>query len=272
MLFLHSHGVSTSRAVRIFKTYGEQAIEQVRSNPYMLAKDIYGIGFATADQIAQKVGIPRDSLNRAKAGIDHVLLEATSDGHCALPLGKLKLLAVKLLEVGEAPVEQALSQMLTGGSLLLQEIDHEPLIFLPHLRRAEEGIALRIKRQAGGTTAYPQIDFDKAVAWCEGRTGKTLAPSQREALKTVLGNRVIVITGGPGVGKTTLVNSILLIPRAKNVKCLLCAPTGRAAKRLIETTGMEAKTIHRLLEINPATGRFTRDESNSLACDLFGCG
>ena len=269
MLFLHSHGVSTSRAVRIFKIYGEQAIETVRSNPYVLAKDIYGIGFATADQIAQKVGIPRDSSNRAKAGIDHVLLEATSDGHCALPLGKLKLAATKLLGVGEAPVEQALSQMLTSGSLLLEEIDGEPLIFLPHLRRAEEGIALRIKRLAGGATTYPQIDFEKAVAWCEGRTGKKLAPSQREALKTVLANRVIVITGGPGVGKTTLVNSILLILTAKSVKCLLCAPTGRAAKRLTETTGMEAKTIHRLLEINPTTGRFTKDESSPLACDLL---
>src|SRR2546427_739588 len=234
MLFLHSHGVSTSRAVRIFKTYGEQAIEKVRSNPYMLAKDIYGIGFATADQIAQKVGIPRDSLNRAKAGIDHVLLEATSDGHCALPLEKLKLAAVKLLEVQEAIVEQALSQMLTGGSLLLEEIDGEPLIFLPHLRGAEEGIAARIKSLAGAEPIYPPIDFEKAVAWCEQRTGKTLAPSEREALKTVLSNRVVVITGGPGVGKTTLVNSILMILRAKGVKCLLCAPTGRAAKRLTE--------------------------------------
>jgi exodeoxyribonuclease V alpha subunit len=142
-----------------------------------------------------------------------------------------------LLGVTEGTVEQALSQMLTSGSLLLDEIDHEPLIFLPHLRRAEEGIALRIKRLAGGTIAYPQIDFEKAVAWCERRTGKTLAPSQREALKTVLANRTVVITGGPGVGKTTLVNSILMILRAKGVKCLLCAPTGRAAKRLTETTG-----------------------------------
>jgi exodeoxyribonuclease V alpha subunit len=269
MLFLHSHGVSTSRAVRIFKTYGEQAIEKVRGNPYALAKDIYGIGFATADQIAQKVGIPKDSINRAKAGIDHALLEATSDGHCALPLAKLKLAAVKLLEVPDATVEQALSQMLAGGSLLLEEIEGEPLIFLPHLRRAEEGIAARIKRLAEGQPLYPPIEFEKAVVWCEKRTGKTLAPSQREALKTVLTKRVVVITGGPGVGKTTLVNSILMILCAKNVKCLLCAPTGRAAKRLTETTGMEAKTIHRLLEIDPATGRFSRHEANPLSCGLL---
>src|SRR5437870_374548 len=269
MLFLHSHGVSTSRAVRIFKTYGEQAIEKVRSNPYMLAKDIYGIGFATADQIAHEVGIPRDSLNRARAGIDHALLEATSDGHCALPLAKLKLAAVKLLEVPEGIVEQSLSQMLTGGSLLLEEIDGEPLIFLPHLRKAEEGIAARIKWLAGMATLYPPIDFDKAVAWCERRTGKALAPSQREALKTVLANRVVRVTGGPGVGKTTLVNSILMILRAKAAKCMLCAPTGRAAKRLTETTGLEARTIHRQQEIDPGTGRFTRNESNPLACDLL---
>ena len=268
MLFLHSHGVSTSRAVRIFKTYGEQAIEKVRSDPYTLSKDIYGIGFMTADQIAQKVGIPKDSINRAKAGIDHTLLEATSDGHCALPLVKLKIAAVKLLEVQEGIVEQALSHLLTGGSLLIEEIEGEPLIFLPHLRKAEQGIAARIKRLAEEQPLYPPIEFEKAVAWCE-KQSKTLAPSQREALKTVLANRVVVITGGPGVGKTTLVNSIRMILRAKGVKCVLCAPTGRAAKRLTETTGMDAKTIHRLLEIDPATGRFSRHEANPLSCGLL---
>ena len=166
MLFLHSHGDSTSRAVRI-KTYGEQAIEKCARTRTRLAKDIYGIGFATADQIAQKVGTAKDSINRARAGIDNVLLEATSDGHCALPLEKLKITAVKLLEVPEATVEQALSQMLTSGSLLLEEIDGEPVIFLPHLRKAEEGIAARITALAAMTTLYPSIAFDKAVNWCE---------------------------------------------------------------------------------------------------------
>jgi len=234
-----------------------------------LCGGIYGIGFATADLIAQKLGIPKDSLNRARAGLDHTLLEATSEGHCALPLEKFKVAAVKLLEVDEATVEEALSQMLTSGHLLLEDIDGEPLIFLPHLRKAEEAIAAKFKQLANAETLYPAIEFEKAVAWCEQRTGKTLAPSQQEALKTVLTNRVVIITGGPGVGKTTLVNSILMILSAKKVKCLLCAPTGRAAKRLTDTTGLEAKTIHRLLEVNPGTGRFSRDESNRLECGLL---
>src|ERR1035438_656002 len=146
MLFLHSHGVSTGRAVRIYKTYGNLAIQTVRENPYTLAKEIHGIGFATADQIAQSVGIPKDSQNRARAGVNHVLLGATSEGHCALPLEKLKAAAVKLLEVPVETIGQALSQMLTNGSLLLEEIDNEPLVFLPHLRKAEDGIATRIRR------------------------------------------------------------------------------------------------------------------------------
>jgi exodeoxyribonuclease V alpha subunit len=269
MLFLHSHGVSTGRAVRIYKTYGNLAIQTVQENPYTLAKEIHGIGFATADQIAQSVGIPKDSQNRARAGISHVLLGATSEGHCALPLEKLKAATVKLLEVPVETIEQAATTMLTSGFLMLEEIEGEPLIFLPHLRKAEDGIATKVKRLATAGVTYPKIDFEKAVAWCEKKTGKTLAPSQRDALKTVLTSRVVIITGGPGVGKTTLVNSILLILRAKKVKCLLCAPTGRAAKRLTETTGMEAKTIHRLLEVDPATGRFSRNEDKPLDCDLL---
>jgi exodeoxyribonuclease V alpha subunit len=154
-----------------------------------LAKEIHGVGFATADQIAQSVGISKDSQNRARAGIDHVLLAATSEGHCALPLEKLKTATVKLPKVPVGTVERALLQMLTGGLLLLEEFDGEPLIFMPHLRKAEEGIATKIKRLATGGPVYPKIDIEKAVAWCEERTRKTLAPSQREALKIVLSSR-----------------------------------------------------------------------------------
>ncbi|MGD0613834.1 MAG: ATP-dependent RecD-like DNA helicase [Verrucomicrobiota bacterium] len=269
MVFLHSNGVSTRRAVRIYKTYGDDAIEKVRSNPYTLATDIAGIGFKTADQIAQKVGIPADSLVRACAGLNHVLLEATGQGHCALPIGLPKEETGKLLLVNEQLIDTALQRTLAAGDLALESIGGEELIFLPALKRAEEGIARSIRMLSASASNYPPIVFDKAVAWCQERTGKEFAPSQREALKQALTSRVLIITGGPGVGKTTLVNAILLILRAKKVNCALCAPTGRAARRLSETTGLEAKTIHRLLEVQPGTGRFARNESNPVDCDLL---
>ena len=270
MVFLHSHGVSTSRAVRIFKTYGEQAIETVRADPYALAQDIHGIGFKSADQIAQKVGIPVDSLLRACAGLSHVLAEATGDGHCALPWELLREAAGKLLLVEEGIITTALERMLAGKDLVRENIDGQELIFLPALKRAEEGIAGRIGQLAALPSNYPPMEVEKALAWCQEKTGKALAPSQQAALKQALSNRVLIITGGPGVGKTTLVNAILLILRAKKVKCQLCAPTGRAAKRLSETTGLPARTIHRLLETQPATGQFGRNETNPLEdCDLL---
>ena len=269
MVFLHSNGVSTSRAVRIYKTYGENAIEKVQGNPYALAKDIHGIGFKTADQIAQKIGIPVDSLIRACAGLSHVLLEATGEGHCALPVDLLKDEAGKLLLVDDKIVTEALERTLAGKDLVKDTINSQELIFLPNLKRAEEIIAGRIRSLAAAPSTFPAIDFEKAVVWCQEKTGKALAPSQREALKLALTSRALVVTGGPGVGKTTLVNAILLILRAKQVRCLLCAPTGRAAKRLFETTGVEAKTIHRLLEVQPATGSYGRNEAKPLDCDLL---
>lgn len=269
MLFLHSHGVGTRRAARIYRTYGSNAVAQVRENPYRLSQDITGIGFKTADRIAANVGISRDSALRARAGLNHVLLEATQNGHCALPASQLHQEAVKILEIPETIVEEALAWMIAQGQLLLESLDGEDLIFLPHLAAAERVIAARIVRLARGRADYPPIDLEKAIGWCQQRSGKILADSQREALVQALGHRVLVITGGPGVGKTTLMNSILMILRAKKVKCLLCAPTGRAAKRLSQATGLEAKTIHRMLEVVPATGRFARNRRNPLQCDLM---
>jgi exodeoxyribonuclease V alpha subunit len=269
MVFLHSHGVSTSRAVRIYKTYGEQAIEAVRANPYALAKDIPGIGFATADRIAQQIGIPHDSILRACAGLDHVLLTATNEGHCALPEEFLKEEAAKLLAVEARIIEAAMDRTQAEQELVLEAIDGQRLVFLPALKRAEEDIARQIHRLEGSPPAYPPIEVERAIRWCQQKAGKELAPSQREALKRALGSRVLIITGGPGVGKTTLVNSILLILRAKNVRCQLCAPTGRAAKRLSEATGLEAKTIHRLLEVQPGSGAFARNEGHPLDCGLL---
>ena len=268
MVFLHSHGVSTSRAVRIYKTYGENAIERVRANPYLLANEIHGIGFKTADEIAKRVGIAHDSLVRACAGLEHVLGEAMSDGHCALPVQLLKDESTRLLSVDEKLVDQALDRTLASGGLVRERVGDEDLIFLPRIKAAEDYVATLIGTLAKSTPRYPPIDIPKALEWFEGKTGMTLAPTQRDAVQQALTSRVLVITGGPGVGKTTIVNAILKILRAKKVRCALCAPTGRAAKRMFETTGLEAKTIHRLLEARGA-GAFARDESNPLECDLL---
>jgi exodeoxyribonuclease V alpha subunit len=269
MVFLHSHGVGTSRAVRIHKTYGAEAIEKVRANPYILARDIAGIGFKTADQVAQKLRIAPDSAVRIAAGIQHALASAMDEGHCALPEEVLVEVAGQLLGLETPLVRPVLEQSLTAGELEREKIGDEPLVYLPAMREAEQLIAQRVLDLADGPPAYPAIDLEKAVAWCGQKTGKALAPSQAAALRMALTRRALVITGGPGVGKTTLVNAILMVLRAKQVDCLLCAPTGRAAKRLAETTGQEAKTIHRLLEVQAGKPGFQRNERRPLECQLL---
>jgi len=269
MIFLHSHGVGTSRAVRIFKTYGADAVQFISEDPYRLARDIKGIGFRTADAIAVKLGIEKTAMIRARAGISFALTEALNDGHCGLPRDELLPLAIKLLEIPGAIVETALALELDGGDVVADLVEGRDCIFLAGLHRAEQSIAARLKAIARGPLPWPAIDADRAIPWVEDKTKLTLADSQKAAVRAALASKVMVITGGPGVGKTTLVNAILRILAAKKVELLLCAPTGRAAKRMTETTGHEAKTIHRLLETNPKTGGFRRNEDNPLSCDLL---
>lgn len=269
MVFLHSHGVGTARAVRIFKTYGSDAIQVMTENPYRLARDIRGIGFKTADAIAMKLGIEKTAMVRVRAGISYALTEAMDEGHCGLPTEELTPLAEKLLEVPQELIRTALDLELREGAVVADRVGETPCVFLAGLHRAERTIAERLMRLANGTLPWPWIDPDKALPWVEARIGLALAVSQVAAIRLALKSQVLVMTGGPGVGKTTIVNAILRILAAKGVQLLLCAPTGRAAKRMTEATGFEAKTIHRLLEVDPKSGGFKRGEDNPLDCDLL---
>ena len=269
MVFLHSHGVGTARAVRIFKTYGTDAVQVMTENPYRLARDIRGIGFKTADAIAMKLGIDKTAMIRVRAGIAYALSEAMDDGHCGLPEEELVPMAAGLLEVPEDLVRTARDLELADGAVVADVVAGTACLFLAGLYRAERVIAERLLRIADGRPPWPDMDADKALPWVEQRTGLSLAGSQADAVRLALGSKVMVVTGGPGVGKTTLMNAILHILAAKEVGMLLCAPTGRAAKRLSEATGYEATTIHRLLEADPRRGGFRRDGDNPLRCDLL---
>src|SRR5438105_9765542 len=269
MVFLHSHGVGTARAVRIFKTYGADAVQVMTENPYRLARDIRGIGFKTADAIAMRLGIEKTAMIRVRAGISYALTEAMDEGHCGLPAEELTPLAVELLEVPAELIQAALDLELAERTVIADTVGETACIFLAGLYRAEQVIAERILRLANGKLPWPYIDSDKALPWIEQKTDLSLAESQVAAIRLALLSKVLVITGGPGVGKTTTVNSILRILAAKGVSLLLCAPTGRAAKRMTEATGFEAKTIHRLLEVDPKGGGFKRNTDNRLECDLL---
>ncbi len=269
MVFLQSHGVGTTRAVRIYKTYGADAIPLVSENPYRLARDIKGIGFMTADQIAARLGIEKTAMIRARAGISYTLTEAVSEGHCGLPEDELLPAAEKLLEIPTDILRDALLQELQDETVVADTIGERRCIFLGHLWNAEKVVAERLKALATGKPSWPDIDGEKTIPWVEQKLGVTLAESQREAVKRAVSSKVMVITGGPGVGKTTLVIAIIRILLVKGVSVALAAPTGRAAKRLSESTGMVAKTIHRLLEVDPRRGGFKRGIDDPLDCDLL---
>jgi exodeoxyribonuclease V alpha subunit len=269
MVFLHNHGVGTARAVRIFKTYGADAVQVMTENPYRLARDIRGIGFKTADTIAMKVGIEKTAMVRVRAGISYALTQAMDEGHCGLPTDDLLPLAAGLLEVPVDLVRAALDLELSDGTVIADSVGETPCTFLAGLYRAERTIAERLLLLAEGVLPWPWIDPDKALPWVASRLRLSFANSQMLAIRLALASKVLVITGGPGVGKTTIVRAILRILSAKGTRLLLCAPTGRAAKRMTEATAFEAKTIHRLLEIDPKSGGFKRSDDNPLDCDLL---
>ncbi|MFN8060598.1 MAG: ATP-dependent RecD-like DNA helicase [Vicinamibacterales bacterium] len=269
MVFLHGHGVGTSRAVRIHRTYGAEAIAAITADPYRLARDIRGIGFVVADRVAERLGVAKDAVVRLRAGLGYALQRAQDEGHCGLPIDEMVSQAAALLGVEAELVRRTIADARERGLVVEDSVDGVRCGFLPHLHQAEEVVAARLAALARGVAPWPAIDAAKAIPWVEQKVGLTLGAAQREALTRAVVSKVLVVTGGPGVGKTTLLKSMLAVLRAKHVRVALAAPTGRAAKRAAEATGLEAKTIHRLLEVNPRDGSFRRDERHPLDCDLL---
>src|SRR4051794_35684228 len=277
MVFLQGVGVSTSLAVKIFRQYGGASIDVVRAEPYRLAADVWGIGFRTADAIAAAVGIPHDSAERVEAGLQYVLSEATGQGHCFLPEADLVARAVEMLQVPARLVGHCLALLVADQNLVREEFpgaDGEPATvayYLVPFHRAEVSLAAGLRRLASADVdrmpAFADVDWDAALTWLHHRTGVELAPGQLEAVRLALTEKVAVLTGGPGCGKSFTVRSIVTLAAAKGARIVLAAPTGRAAKRLTELTGAEAVTVHRLLQLRPG-GDAAFDRERPLQADL----
>ncbi|WP_370419362.1 ATP-dependent RecD-like DNA helicase [Streptomyces sp. QH1-20] len=278
MVFLQGVGVSTSIAVRIYKKYGDASISVVRNQPYRLAADVWGIGFLTADRIAQSVGIPHDSPERVKAGLQYALSQSTDQGHCYLPEERLIADAVKLLQVDTGLVIDCLAELAADEEGVIREQVPGPeggapvtAVYLVPFHRAELSLAGQLTRllraEEDRLAVFRGVEWDKALAWLADRTGAELAPEQQQAVRLALSEKVAVLTGGPGCGKSFTVRSVVELARAKKAKVVLAAPTGRAAKRLSELTGAEASTVHRLLELKPG-GDAAYDRDRPLDADL----
>ncbi|GGV56758.1 ATP-dependent RecD-like DNA helicase [Streptomyces griseoloalbus] len=283
MLFLQTVEVSTSIAVRIYKKYGDASISVVKNQPYRLAADVWGIGFLTADKIAQSVGIPHDSPDRVRAGLQYALSQATDQGHCYLPEEKLIADAVKLLQVDTGLVIECLADLAAepeegeDPGVVREKVpdpqggDPVTAVYLVPFHRAEVALSAQLLRllrtEEDRMPAFRDVVWDKALGWLKNRTGTELAPEQEAAVRLALTEKVAVLTGGPGCGKSFTVRSIVELARAKKAKVVLAAPTGRAAKRLAELTGAEASTVHRLLELKPG-GDAAYDRDRPLDADL----
>jgi exodeoxyribonuclease V alpha subunit len=269
MVFLQSHGVGTARAVRIYKTYGDRAVELVRQNPYRLATDVWGVGFHTADELAGRLGVDRASPLRARAALRFVLQQLSREGHVGFPEAGVRERTAALTGIPPEVIADAVEAERQAGDLVREPAGDEPWLYLKPLFLAELGVARSLLRLREGGPPLPPFDADAALGAIEEKMGLQLAAAQRDAVLQAARNPVLVVTGGPGTGKTTIVRGILEIFSSRGRRCALCAPTGRAAKRLTETTGREARTIHRLLEFDPALGGFKRDAVNPLDLDLL---
>ena len=279
MVFLSGVGVSTSLAVRIYKTYADSSISVVRAEPYRLASEVWGIGFKTADTIAQAVGIPHESPQRIKAGLQYTLSQAADNGHCYLPEPDLIREATKILEVARELIGPCLDELVSEEGVIREPLPANDAadastvtaVYLVPFHRAERSLAAGLSHLLSSRQkrleAFAQVDWDKALGWLQRQTGQDLAAGQQEAVTLALTSKVAVLTGGPGCGKSFTVRSIVKLATAKHATVVLVAPTGRAAKRLAELTGHEACTVHRLLELQPG-GEAKYDRENPLDADL----
>jgi exodeoxyribonuclease V alpha subunit len=277
MIFLQSHGVGPGYATRIFRHYGREALGVVKENPYRMATDIHGIGFLTADRIAEKLGVAKDSPLRAEAGILHVLSELAEDGHVYYPYEPLIKKCLEILQVDREVIVRAFGAIAAEKKIVIEDLNEDPGSFVENLKAVylagfhlcETNIAARLKALTTTAKSLRIPDPARALEWVKKRLAIDLAEKQAEAIAGALRDKVMVITGGPGTGKTTLISALLQIAARTAAKVLLAAPTGRAAKRMSEATGREAKTIHRLLEYSPQRGAFQRNDANPLECDLL---